>query len=635
MDRLKFSLIEAKAAGMGMMQSATGRREDDDPELQRKVERIEILRNRLKVFRDATAKHATSLQQDSQSHRALGKALDNTATAFDSLSPERIAMQRICEFNTLVAGGEAKVAEVVQVKMSDSCAAFMRDDLVEAKKQMDLYDKAKLDLRSAIDKQSVAESTYKKAAAKDKAYYQDKLKESNEQLESCRDRFADIASETDLKLKIVSDKASAISLEWMILYMEAYLDHFQTCHTWMYGLMTSEKITKWREHVDSTNESILTQSSLVGGPSKKIFGKTLDDLADLEGITHRNPRVPDVLKRIIEHLETSHLDLEGIFRVSGRKNDLDDLRRRLDRGEEVEYSTISDPHVISGILKLYLRELSEPLLTFRLYDEFIMCNSLDKSVRTEKIRQVILKLPGVNRITFEAIAMLCHKIHKNQGVNKMNSSNLGIVFAPGCLYPKVEDAGALEKSLEANALISYIFEFADQIFGNTGSPANSAGLRSAQTRGNTTGLQAGGSWTEHTTTDGHKYWYNAKTKLSTWENPNVSPAGSGSTAPTPARPVARGGAQNANSFSHSPNKRTTMAVPPRKRQPEKRQGQFGGSAIRSGPGPSNSANQLRPTPPAKHGAQGGGGGPRSQGGAPPLPALPDAKTRPRGYTTGL
>ena len=79
-------------------------------------------------------------------------------------------------------------------------------------------------------------------------------------------------------------------------------------------------------------------------------------------------------------------------------------------------------------------------------------------------KKVMKKLPEVNRSVFHAISILCYNVMCHSDVNKMTANNLGIVFAPSCLYSQSNDPSALEKSLDANALVSYIFQNIDVVF---------------------------------------------------------------------------------------------------------------------------------------------------------------------------
>lgn len=68
------------------------------------------------------------------------------------------------------------------------------------------------------------------------------------------------------------------------------------------------------------------------------------------------------------------MQLEGIFRVNANKSDLENARFLIDNGEKLDISSFSkkDSHFASGLLKYYFRELPEPILTYALYDCFVV-----------------------------------------------------------------------------------------------------------------------------------------------------------------------------------------------------------------------------------------------------------------------
>ena len=68
-------------------------------------------------------------------------------------------------------------------------------------------------------------------------------------------------------------------------------------------------------------------------------------------------------------------ELEGVFRISSFKDTMDEYKKMIDEGWKLDFSEVADPHVVPGLLKLFLREMPEPLLTFTLYRRFINCNS--------------------------------------------------------------------------------------------------------------------------------------------------------------------------------------------------------------------------------------------------------------------
>jgi ABC-type antimicrobial peptide transport system permease subunit len=95
--------------------------------------------------------------------------------------------------------------------------------------------------------------------------------------------------------------------------------------------------------------------------------------------------------------------------------------------------------VISNLLKLFLRLLPEPLLTYDLYDDFKNLNS-DESMKDEDrlklLEDLILKLPLHNRRVLNEILILLDEIMVKSETNKMNSSNLAIVFSMNILKSK-------------------------------------------------------------------------------------------------------------------------------------------------------------------------------------------------------
>jgi hypothetical protein len=68
------------------------------------------------------------------------------------------------------------------------------------------------------------------------------------------------------------------------------------------------------------------------------------------------------------------LDMEGIYRKTGPNSQLRAIMLYLSRGEMpnlMDDEEFSDISAVTSVLKLYLRELPDPLLTYELYPQFI------------------------------------------------------------------------------------------------------------------------------------------------------------------------------------------------------------------------------------------------------------------------
>lgn len=64
------------------------------------------------------------------------------------------------------------------------------------------------------------------------------------------------------------------------------------------------------------------------------------------------------------------LTCEGIYRISGVKSKVQSLREAYNRGAVSVYLHEHEPNVVASLLKLYLRELPEPVLTTELMPKF-------------------------------------------------------------------------------------------------------------------------------------------------------------------------------------------------------------------------------------------------------------------------
>lgn len=81
--------------------------------------------------------------------------------------------------------------------------------------------------------------------------------------------------------------------------------------------------------------------------------------------------IPPIVRKCVDSLSiTGVIDTEGIFRRSGNYSMITGLKQKVNRGEDVDFKDV-DTHVVAGLLKTFLRDLNEPLLTYELYDEII------------------------------------------------------------------------------------------------------------------------------------------------------------------------------------------------------------------------------------------------------------------------
>ncbi|XP_026326253.1 unconventional myosin-IXa-like isoform X3 [Hyposmocoma kahamanoa] len=159
----------------------------------------------------------------------------------------------------------------------------------------------------------------------------------------------------------------------------------------------------------------------------QVFGVPLSELPTGDS------NIPIVVDRLITTIEMTGLYTEGLYRKSGLSSKVRELRRLLDeRPEEgVERLDSYAVHVRASVLKGFFRELPEPLLTFDLYDDFILAAEItDPQERVSSIFTILKKLPKPNFDLVERLIFHLARVALGEDHNRMGPNALAIVFAP-------------------------------------------------------------------------------------------------------------------------------------------------------------------------------------------------------------
>lgn len=206
------------------------------------------------------------------------------------------------------------------------------------------------------------------------------------------------------------------------------------------------------------------------------FGVSLQYIKDAN---NQDP-IPPVLKNCITFLDhPDALETEGLFRRSGAAAVVKSVQERFNKGEEVNFVLETDVHIAAVIIKTFLRELEEPLMTFELYDEIIQFQGLSKSERLISIKQILLeKLPEDNYLVLKFLVNFLSKVMDRSDLNKMTASNLAVVFGPNLVWPRGGQM-SLNAIAPINLFVENMLSYHHQIFvlwkdtANTSNPWNS------------------------------------------------------------------------------------------------------------------------------------------------------------------
>lgn len=135
-----------------------------------------------------------------------------------------------------------------------------------------------------------------------------------------------------------------------------------------------------------------------------------------------------MFESLCQTIEANFLDEEGVFRLAGSKNTTNSLKVQIDQGT-LDISTLKEPHTTVDLLKVWLREMPEPLLTHNLYNRImdvrstcvphvvswlsplltLHCTAKDTAERADYLRSVLEYLPAPNRAVLKRLMELLSK----------------------------------------------------------------------------------------------------------------------------------------------------------------------------------------------------------------------------------
>ena len=179
----------------------------------------------------------------------------------------------------------------------------------------------------------------------------------------------------------------------------------------------------------------------------------------MEGLAKSSGKsVPELLQRCIAHVEKHGLDSQGIYRLSGNANTVQSFRTQINQGN---YSDIfedeTDVNAIAASLKLFLRELKVPVIPFTRYNEYMDTMKIENyNDRLSEIKNLVQKLPKVHYEVLEFLIRHLTKVASRSEINKMEASNLAIVFGPSLI--RIEETGQVNMQAAMANMMNMSFQ---------------------------------------------------------------------------------------------------------------------------------------------------------------------------------
>ncbi|XP_041788238.1 uncharacterized protein LOC121603496 isoform X5 [Anopheles merus] len=167
-----------------------------------------------------------------------------------------------------------------------------------------------------------------------------------------------------------------------------------------------------------------------------MFGNTLSEVMELQKERFPDRQLPWIQTTLSEQvLLLNGKQTEGIFRVPADVDEVNMLKNLIDRWEFPENKGTMDAHAPASLLKLWYRELYDPLIPDELYDECVQTEDPAEAAA------IVEKLPKINRLVLTYLIHFLQQFSLPDVVanTKMDSSNLAMVFAPNLLRCQSQD----------------------------------------------------------------------------------------------------------------------------------------------------------------------------------------------------
>ncbi|OXU28720.1 hypothetical protein TSAR_012957 [Trichomalopsis sarcophagae] len=205
--------------------------------------------------------------------------------------------------------------------------------------------------------------------------------------------------------------------------------------SWLLGDQVKRILNLGPASLEVSLKFIPSEVTLRRVPSAKpqgLFG------AKIQQVCKREKRdVPFIVTACVREVEKRGMAEVGLYRVSGSASDLTKLRKSFESNsyEAEQLLKEVDVHSVTGVLKLYLREMPEALFTDALYPAFFDAYQSGELSRGSALRRAYDGLPQVNKAVIDFLLSHLIRVNKHEDQNKMSLHNLATVFGPTLLRP--------------------------------------------------------------------------------------------------------------------------------------------------------------------------------------------------------
>ncbi|XP_007548505.1 rho GTPase-activating protein 40 isoform X2 [Poecilia formosa] len=170
-----------------------------------------------------------------------------------------------------------------------------------------------------------------------------------------------------------------------------------------------------------------------------LFGVPLSTLLETDQKIRPNTSIPLFLHTLLSFLEKKGVDSEGILRVPGSQSRIKLLQQNLEANfyrSRFNWDEVS-PNDAAALLKKFIRELPDPLLTAEYLNTFSAVRDITElRQKLHMLNLLILLLPEPNRSTLKALLEFLSKVVSREKKNRMNLWAVATIMAPNLFLHK-------------------------------------------------------------------------------------------------------------------------------------------------------------------------------------------------------
>ncbi|KAG1585018.1 hypothetical protein G6F48_007530 [Rhizopus delemar] len=214
------------------------------------------------------------------------------------------------------------------------------------------------------------------------------------------------------------------------------------------------------DYLSQDHNSKMSVSNSYTNP--RVFGVSLEKLAETSP-----DMVPDILKRCATVVEEYALNSVGIYRISGIGSKIQKIKMKFENRDPnpISEEDLSDINNVTGVLKLWFRELPNPLFPRSSYQQFLDAAKLpDDRARLIALHTAINDLSDAHYATLKYLMCHLYKVQSYQRFNKMGAANLATIFGLTLMSNEAGSQTQIAESQLQAKVVQSILESYKEIF---------------------------------------------------------------------------------------------------------------------------------------------------------------------------